>query len=124
MSVERGASELDRTRRQIELFERELRRTGCGDGWRHNGRQRGNAANAAIRADFAVGLIGRRCLLVGNVAVANNAGSAVSRSCYSLGRAKAGDQTRKRDRDERDNALPQWVLRERPAHDRVSTSND
>src|SRR5215469_3340779 len=128
MSLGLGAGEADRKRGQIKPLERELRRPGCGDGWRNDRRQRSHAADTGFKADRAVALVRAGCWpSLGDVAVANDATSTVNRVGRRLGGAKACNQAGERNRvsgDERDNALPKWPLRECHAHNTVSPPFD
>lgn len=126
MSLGRGNGEVERTARQSKSRERELRRTGCGQIWRKDRRQRGQAADAAFKADRAVTFVrSGRGVSPGKVAVADGGQAAVKRLSRSLarclGRPKACDQAGERDGisgDQRDNALPQWPPGEVIGHNR------
>jgi hypothetical protein len=85
---------------------------------RKNGCQRRNAADAGFEANIAVAVMGSGPRSHGKVAVADNATLLIDGLSRALGGAKACNDARERNRvsrDERDNALPQWPLRERHA---------
>jgi hypothetical protein len=124
MSVEFRAGDPDDARLQIGPRDRGLRDAVGRDGRRNSHRQRGDAADAGFEANIAVAVVGSGPRSRGKVAVADNATLSIDGLSRALGGAKAGNDTRKRNRvsrDERHNALPQWPFRERHAYNPPST---
>src|SRR5215469_6267283 len=110
MRVRLGAGDSRRMPRPIKLLERELRWTGCGDGWWNDRRHRRHAADTGLEADRVIALVraGGGAFL-GKVTVADNAVAAIKCCGRGLSRAKAFDQAGERNRvsgAERDNLPP------------------
>jgi len=127
MSVGFGVVEADQTHRQIETLRRRLQHPDGGDGRRNSHRQRSDAADAGFDAKVVVTVLRGRRRVSAKAAVADNHTRLGGGFGSGLRTDKTRDQSGKCHRvsgNERDNALPQWPLREDLAHDPVSPPLD